>query len=312
MTGFPRAALRHLKRSVERVLVLTGTTAVARRLASSSALILAYHNIVPTGEVGGTESSLHLPQRQFADQLDRLARSHEVVPLADLLLETSRSSGRPRVAITFDDGYAGALSAGLEELRRLGFPATLFVTPGRLGRHAFWWDRLGAPGTGGVPVEVRNHALTVLRGEDEAICGWAGSRALPTAGVPENARSATEAELAQALTVPGITVAVHTWSHPNLAMLDSVRLQGELERPLQWLLARWPGTLPVVSYPYGLASPDVTAAAGRAGLRAGLLVSGGWLSVATERVRYLLPRLDVPAGVSAEGFELRTSGLVRG
>ena len=274
-------------------------------------LILAYHNIVPLGEDGGAESSLHLPQRQFADQLEQLARTHEVVQLADLLLESSRPGGRPRVAITFDDGYAGALSAGVEELRRLGFPATFFVTPGRLGRHTFWWDRLGAPENGGVPAEIRDHALTVLRGEDEAICAWAGSRALPPAGVPENARTATETELAQALTVPGISVAVHTWSHPNLAALDSPRLQGELERPLQWLLARWPGTLPVVSYPYGLTSPGVTAAAGRAGLRAGLLVSGGWLSPARARVRYLLPRLNVPAGVSAEGFELRTSGLVR-
>jgi peptidoglycan/xylan/chitin deacetylase (PgdA/CDA1 family) len=162
-----------------------------------------------------------------------------------------------------------------------------------------------------VPAETRAHALTELRGEDEAVCAWAGSRALPPASVPENARSATEAELAQALTGKGVSVAVHTWSHPNLAALDTPRLQGELERPLQWLLARWPGTLPVVSYPYGLTSPGVIAAASRAGLHAGFLVSGGRLSSARERVRYLLPRLNVPAGISEAGFELRTAGLVR-
>jgi peptidoglycan/xylan/chitin deacetylase (PgdA/CDA1 family) len=309
--GLPRAAAQLLKRSAERILVLAGPAALARRLASSSTLVLAYHNIVPDGEVGGSDRSLHLPQRQFAAHLERLTGTHDVVPLGDVLLDKPRSPGRPRAVITFDDGYAGALSAGVAELRRFGVPATFFVTPGRLGRQVFWWDRLGVLGDGEVPPDMRNHALTALRGEDEAISAWAGSRALSAAAVPECAKSGTEVEVTEALTVPGINVAAHTWSHPNLAALDAAALERELERPLEWLRARWPDTLPFVSYPYGLASPAVMAAAQRAGYRAGLLVSGGWLPPRWEEVPFLLPRVNIPSGISTAGFELLASGLVR-
>ena len=310
MTSPPRAAAHSLKRSIEHLLVVAGPSSLARRFASASTLILAYHNVVPDGETGGRDRSLHLPRQQFAAQLELLARTHEVVPLKDVLEEVPRRSRRPRAAITFDDGSWGALSAGVAELRRVGLPATLFVTPGRLGRHAFWWDRLGAPDDGEVPADIRRHALTVLRGEDEAIVAWAGHRVAAQATVPECARTATEAELAQALNVPGISVGAHTWSHPNLAALGATELQAELERPLEWLRSRWPATLPVVSYPYGLTSPRVREAARQAGYRAGFLISGGWLSPRRSWASFELPRLNVPAGVSAEGFELRTSGLV--
>lgn len=304
-------AARSLKRSVERLLVLTGPAAVARRLAASSTLVLAYHNIVPDGEAGGADNSLHLPRREFTGHLEGLLRTHEVVPLSEVLRNTAPRSGRPRVVITFDDGYAGALTAGLAELRRLGLPATFFVTPGRLGRQAFWWDRLGVLGDGEVPADMRDYALAQLHGRDEAICDWAGTRALAAASVPAGAKSATEEELAQALTTPGIEVAAHTWSHPNLAALDAAELESELRRPLEWLRARWPGALPVVSYPYGLTSPNVAAAAERAGYQAGLLVAGGWLPSRIEAAPFLLPRVNVPAGISQAGFVLLTSGLLR-
>jgi peptidoglycan/xylan/chitin deacetylase (PgdA/CDA1 family) len=280
-------------------------------LTPSATLVLAYHNIVPTGEQGGAELSLHLPQRRFAQHLELLGRTHDVVPLDDLLRDAPRPSGRPRVVLTFDDGYLGALSAGVTELRRVGFPATFFVTPGRLGGHAFWWDRLGTPSEGGVPAEVRHHALTALRGHDEAVCAWAGPRALAVNEVPENAKSATEAELAGALAIPGISVAAHSWSHPNLAALDATELAAELGRPLHWLRERWPATLPAVSYPYGLVSADVAEAARRAGYRAGFLVAGGRLPIQWQHTSSLLPRLNIPAGVSPDGFVLRTSGVLR-
>jgi peptidoglycan/xylan/chitin deacetylase (PgdA/CDA1 family) len=302
---------RGLKASVERALVMTGPAAIARRLAGSSALVLAYHNIVPDGERGGGEESLHLPQQQFAAHLDLLGRTHEVVPLETLGAAAPRRSGRPRVAITFDDGYWGALSAGVAELNRRGFPATFFITPGRLGRHAFWWDRLGRPEHGGVAADIRHHALTVLCGQDEAICAWAGDRALPPENVPPSARSATEADLLAALRVPGMRVAAHSWSHPNLAALAPTELLAELERPLEWLRARWADTLPAVSYPYGLSSPAVAATTQQAGYRAGWLVSGGWLPGGGELPAFVLPRANVPAGLSRAGFELLTSGLRR-
>ena len=301
-----------LKRSVEAVLARGGPATLARWRHTSATLVLAYHNIIPEGERGGLDRSLHLPQRAFAAQLEQLSRTHDVIPLRELLDGSPAQHRRPRVVITFDDGCLGALTAGLAELRRFGFPATFFVTPGRLGRQAFWWDRLGSPEIGGVPDELRLHALTALAGKDQVICDWAADRALPIADVPECAKTVTESELRQALAVSGISVASHTWSHPNLAALDPAALRDELARPLEWLRARWPETIPAVSYPYGLASAAVAETARATGYQAGLLIAGGWVSDWRQDLRFLIPRLNVPAGVSRDGFTLRAAGLIGG
>lgn len=300
-----------LKRLLEAALARAGPATLARHASAGATLVLAYHNIVPTGERGGADTSLHLPQHRFAEQLEVLAGSCDVVPLTEVLGPAPASRGRPRIVITFDDGALGALTAGVEELRRFGLPATFFVTPGRLGRQAFWWDRLGSPEQAEVPGAIRHHALTALRGEDDAILAWAGREGIRVTDVPECATTATEAELAAALTIPGLSVAAHSWTHPNLAALEPAALETELSLPLAWLRTRWPSALPVVSYPYGLCSPAVTAAAARNGYQAGLLITGGWVPPGRGLTGFLEPRLNVSAGVSRDGYVLRVSGLLR-
>ena len=139
---------RGLKHLVERGLVWSGAPRAALVSHRSRTLILAYHAIVPTDESPAGDASLHLPQAKFAAQLDALARTHDVVPLADALAPPLASTTRPRVAVTFDDAYQGAVRAGVLELVRRGMPATIFVPPGLLGGQRFWWDVL-APANGG-------------------------------------------------------------------------------------------------------------------------------------------------------------------
>jgi peptidoglycan/xylan/chitin deacetylase (PgdA/CDA1 family) len=106
----------------------------------------------------------------------------------------------------------------------------------------------------------------------------------------------------------GVTLGAHTWSHPNLARVTSELLTEELVRPLEWLQATDSPTLPILAYPYGLASPAVEAAAEQAGYEAGLLVDGGWFTEAAEPWR--IPRYNIPAGLSEDGLMLRLSGVL--
>lgn len=82
------------------------------------------------------------------------ARGVEVVALGALLSSAHASSGRPQVAITFDDGYRSQIWAA-SVLREFTFPATFFVVPRYLdgirqpgGYWEAWehmnWDELGA------------------------------------------------------------------------------------------------------------------------------------------------------------------------
>ena len=82
----------------------------------------------------------------------------------------------------------------------------------------------------------------------------------------------------------------------------------ELDRPLAWLRERFERVIPWLSYPYGRWSDSVAAAARRAGYRAALRVDGGWYRGGVGDL-YSVPRLNVPAGVSGNGFSLRLGGL---
>ena len=267
--------------------------------------MLAYHNIVPDGEHAAGDASLHLPQREFARQLDALAESHEVVPL-DALFRDSITQ-RPRVIITFDDAYDGAISAGIEELTRHQMPATIFVAPALLGSTP-WWDSLADPKVGAVPDDVRRHALEELHGDANAILGRAKLASPALTAASTFPRIATEAELKVGAAKPGITLASHTWAHQNLASLRGADLESELLRPLQWLRPRFPAIVPWLSYPYGLFSESVQTAAQNAGYIGAFRIDGGWIP-RSSKPSYALPRLNIPAGLSLNGFRLRLAGL---
>lgn len=298
---------RRLKHLVERGLVWSGAPRAALVAHRSRTLILAYHAIVPTGESPAGDASLHLPQAKFAAQLDALARTHDVVPLAAALAPPPARATRPRVAVTFDDAYQGAVRAGVHELVRRGMPATIFVPPGLLGGQRFWWDVLAPADGGELDPGLRHRALTEWRGEAATILAALGEGSRSSPG-PAYARSATEDELDRAAALPGIALGSHSWSHPNLAVLDATRLDDELRRPLAWLRERYERVVPVLTYPYGLQSDAVQRAAASAGYDAALCIDGGW--VGEPRRRFAVPRMDVPAAVSHAGFQLRVSGVL--
>lgn len=298
-----------LKRSFEGALCYSGITRALRARRRGDVIVLAYHNIVPEGEETGGDLSLHLSQRDFARQLDLVARTHDVVPLSALLEPSAPPPRRPRAVVTFDDAYLGAVTAGVEELARRGLPATVFVAPALLGGCTFWWDALSGPR--GLSEEVRQHGLEALAGKDPEIRAWAAGRGVAETKLPAHMATASEEDLRRAVGVHGITLGAHTWGHVNLARLEEAELDAELVRPLSWLQERFDAVVPWVTYPYGLYSPLVERRAVAAGYAGGFRVDGGWLPARDgDRAPFALPRCNIPAGMTRQGFELRVSGLL--
>ena len=310
MVGFTSIRSR-FKAGLEVVIARSGLAGMLRRRLRHRGVILAYHGIVPHGERPAGELSLHLAEDQFVAQLSVLGELAEVVSLRDLLRKSPLPGGgaaRPRVAITWDDAYHGALTSGLDAVIRHGFPATIFVAPGRLGGQSFWWDRLAQRFNGMIPVEVRARVLQELAGEDEQVAAIFEPGAV-SPDMPQFARSAEESLLAVAASRSGVSVASHSWSHPNLAAVTADRLERELTQSAHWLRERFDSYMPFVAYPYGLHSPEVRQGSSRAGYVAGLRIDGGWMPRdGTDQFR--VPRLNVPAGLSLDGFVLRLSGLL--
>jgi peptidoglycan/xylan/chitin deacetylase (PgdA/CDA1 family) len=298
-----------LKRAAEYVLLHGGVARAARGRMRGRSLVLAYHNVVPDGERPVGETSLHIPQRRFAEQLDALQHWCRVVPITDVLTD---QDGEPRAAITFDDAYLGAVTTGIAEVARRGLPATIFVATGRLEGNAFWWDSL-APAGGEWKVHRRTHALQECRGVQEAVEEWmASEHGASPARLPPHACAARLPDLEAALQHPGITLGSHTVRHPNLTCLAAAELQHELQESKSWLEERFGGAaVPWLAYPYGITTEEVAAAAAALGYAGAFRVSGGWLPRQSP-ARYELPRLNVPSRLSSDGFALRISGLLAG
>jgi peptidoglycan/xylan/chitin deacetylase (PgdA/CDA1 family) len=297
-----------LKKRVEQALSSPTVGRIVRHSVRDKRLILAYHGIIPEGATAAGERALFIAQRDFAAQLDVLTAVADVAPL-DRLDEAG--DGRPRVAITFDDAYRGAVKEGVLELAARGLPATIFVAPGRLNGHVFWWDSL-AHESSTLDTKVRHHALHALAGSDERVRDWAAATQLPSSDtLPAHAQTATCAELRDAVGVSGIAVGSHTWSHVNLASLGAADIAEEVERPLAWLRAEFgEKAIPWLAYPYGLDSAESRRAVAKASYAGGLRIGGGWHR-ATDVSAFARPRLAIPGHLSLAGFRARLLGAMR-
>jgi len=81
----------------------------------------------------------------FEQQVEYLARYHQVVELGQLLRSVEAGDPIPpnAVSLTFDDGYRDNYELVFPILRRFGIPATIFLTTGFLdGRDVLWNDKV--------------------------------------------------------------------------------------------------------------------------------------------------------------------------
>lgn len=108
-----------------------------RHLAKAPTVILCYHRV----QAGNSDPfRLCVSPRNFAQHLKLLSRKATFATLD----EATTQHDRPRVIVTFDDGYADNLLVAAPIAADLGIPMTVYVTSGMVGSPiGFWWDRLG-------------------------------------------------------------------------------------------------------------------------------------------------------------------------
>ena len=166
--------------------------------------ILTYHSLDHSG------SPISLDPAAFRGQLEWFReRPVRVVHIAELLTLPAEVDA---VALTFDDGFANFATEAAPPLRERGFPVTLFIVTGHVGRDNRWHGR----GDAGVPV------LPLL--------DWDALGRLQESGVK---------------------LAAHTQTHPHLTTRDSAALEAELALAPEEM-QRHLGTSPEgLAYPYG-------------------------------------------------------------
>ena len=102
--------------------------------------IISYHRILEkTDPLLETEPDVET----FRWQMETLAACFNVLPLYEAVVAIREDRVPPRaVCITFDDGYRSTYDFALPILKRLGLPATVFITTGFLDEGAMWNDRI--------------------------------------------------------------------------------------------------------------------------------------------------------------------------
>jgi peptidoglycan/xylan/chitin deacetylase (PgdA/CDA1 family) len=109
--------------------------------AARRGTVIVYHAVGPCPRSVDREN-LFVSADSFARQMAYLSRRRAVIPL-EALVRGELPADRPAVAITFDDAFRSVLTTAGPILRRHGFPSTVFVPTGWLGRRGPWYE---APG----------------------------------------------------------------------------------------------------------------------------------------------------------------------
>jgi peptidoglycan/xylan/chitin deacetylase (PgdA/CDA1 family) len=199
-----------IRQSLRRV-ANTAARALPRPDPATRSLILCYHSVHPSVHYASASPAM------FGEHLDWLSANVDVVDLHELVASPRGASlPRPRVALTFDDGYADNYEYALPLLAERGMTATFFVTVGFLDRDP----------------EVMTHLSGI----------WC----TPLDDLDPLAWRQVEEMLAV-----GMTFGSHTWSHQNLAEVPRARAVSELGRSKSVLEDRMGGRVDAVAYPFG-------------------------------------------------------------
>ncbi|MEL4167386.1 polysaccharide deacetylase family protein [Pseudomonas sp. ZS001] len=138
--------------SIKQVFKRTGgwlylNTSLGRGPLRGAGIILMLHRVL------SNDRAAELPHRNelcvgpeaFEHLLIWLQRYFECVPLMTLLLADPASvPDRPRVALTFDDGWRDNAMNAFPLLRQYQVPASIFLSTDFIGsRQHFWWESIG-------------------------------------------------------------------------------------------------------------------------------------------------------------------------
>jgi peptidoglycan/xylan/chitin deacetylase (PgdA/CDA1 family) len=213
MTVHATPSKRWLKRWSRRLVAAVGRSALIAGIprVRTGARILTYHRVEED-----PRDPFAVPPDAFREQMAMVAATGRVATLPQALerLDPGNSSGST-LALTFDDGTRDFLTAALPILLEFDLPATLYVSPLRVGKEGFLdWDELKEVQQAGVAVE--SHGL------DHRSLGGLGSEELWRQ--VDGSRKIIEDRLSRAVT--SIAYPYGTCRDFNAAVKESARRSG--------------------------------------------------------------------------------------
>ena len=304
-------------------------------------IVLAYHRILDIASEDahpGDPGLISASVSGFEQQMRFVRDNFVPLSLASVLEALDRGAALPprSLVVTFDDGHIDNYTNAFPVLKRLGVPATIFLSTAYIDapHTPFWFDRVA---------ELFFHAppgtMTVGELGHTAMLGSMGSRRHETNQLlrrlkrePNQRRLSALDELEQSLAqhVParhpprraamswdevremangGIEFGSHTVTHPILSRLDDVAMAKELSDSRDRIRARTGQPVDAIAYPVGKADAydERTIRAAKAcGYRIGLSYETG-INRHLDTKLFELRRLAVERYVSLGNFKAMLS-----
>jgi peptidoglycan/xylan/chitin deacetylase (PgdA/CDA1 family) len=301
----------------------------SRWSARRAGLVVVYHRVGDPHQDRLSRLDAAMGTKPFEAQVRHLRRRYRIVPAAELpaAVGTRRRGQRFPAAITFDDDLPSHAATAMPILRRLGAPATFFVSGTSLhAPYAFWWQRLqlaadrGAIDVGELarelPAPPPGEASTDVLGAAARIRWMAPDRRaaveemlLRRIGSDPPDAGMRLADL-RALIEAGFEIGFHTARHHPLTVLDDDALARALEDGRAELESHVGRHLRSIAYPHGEADARVARAARAAGYQLGFTSEPE--PVLPDSEPLLLGRLDPPPWAESAGkFAVRAARVIR-
>lgn len=198
------------KRVIKRA-ALAAARVAPRPDPATRRIVFCYHSVHPNRGYASSTPEL------FDRHVQWLKANCHVTTLTDVVAAPStRTSGAPLVAITFDDGYEDNHSYVLPILSKHNVPATFFITAGLVDRD---------------PAVLRRLQWLWGCGSDDVVpLDWKQVRELHASGMD---------------------IGSHTYSHPNLARLSAAEAEHELRRSTDIISDHLGVKVDLFAYPFG-------------------------------------------------------------
>ncbi|WP_185267752.1 polysaccharide deacetylase family protein [Halopseudomonas xiamenensis] len=292
-------------------------SSAGQRQLRQSATILMLHRVLPDEQAAGMphRQALCIGQQSFDHLLYWLRRHFDCLPLETLLDEPTGK--RPRIALTFDDGWRDNALYALPLLQQHGVPASIFLSTDFIGTHQrFWWESIGetlwAYPQSDISQPLRQQLAQLPPPDRLLYADQSHARSLCLASYLQQLKRLTPeqlqslADLCPEPTQPHamdwqqvvqleqsglIRFGPHGASHAILPRLAQQQLEEDLQRSHRALHHYCVAPLPVYCYPNGDHNASVRDAVARLGYRHALSTAPGLISKDSQPLA--LPRIDL-------------------
>lgn len=272
-----------IKRAIKKLLLLEPFRQWIRFDSKYQPRILMYHRL------NQKEDGQGITPQQFEEHLIFLKYYFKILTLEASLLRHKRS-GRPSLALTFDDGYSDFYHFAWPLLKKHQVPATLFVTTKFIaGEQWLWPDKLRfilnsaeknkslstATKTQLHWSKIADELLTLTpKQQNFFLDKLAEEHKINVPALPTEEFSPLTWQQLKTMQDEGLDIQCHTHSHPILALLNEDELEEELSTSLKLIKENLGKEAWALAYPNGRledVSPIVMTIARSLGLHLGLL-----------------------------------------